>query len=109
MLRLGYVVSLCGFLLFNSAVQAVVLDDFEDGYFSLVSQPGEGASSTQRFLSTASVLAGMRIVNLDTIFVADPGPSSAEIVTTGGDDAVVFSAASGSGTLGTRLEVFYVF
>ena len=100
---------LAGFALLLTAGQstAVNVDNFEEGSFSFSGPPGGVA--TQSGLSTANVLAGERITNLDTIFVADPGPATAELVLTGGDDAVAFSAESGLGTLGTRLEFVYLF
>lgn len=95
-------------LLAASSAQAVTLDNFEEGAFSLSTLPGVTFDEvTQSGLSPLNVLSGERILLLDFIgSTSNPGASSSELVLTGGDDAASFTANS---ELGKRLEVIYLF
>jgi hypothetical protein len=75
-------------LLLAGPAAALTIDDFESGPFTAVNAGGVQTTADQSGLPNSSTVGGTRFVTVG----AGSGTATAELVTTGGDDAVTFSS-----------------
>jgi hypothetical protein len=75
-------------LLLAGPAAALTIDDFESGPFTAVNAGGVQTTADQSGLPNSSTVGGTRFVTVG----AGSGTATAELVTTGGDDAVTISS-----------------